>query len=107
MRKSKSPICCRDLMKKVLPMLAIAAMAVSVSSAHAQSTFRDVPNNHWAAEAVKRLAEAGIIEGRPANEVQPAKITTMPPKRTTKVASKRTAKATRIGGLQKTRSASR
>jgi len=57
-------------MKKVLPMLAIAAMAVSVSSARAQSTFRDVPDNHWAAAAVKRLADAGIIIGRPANEAK-------------------------------------
>jgi molybdopterin-guanine dinucleotide biosynthesis protein len=35
-------------------------------AAHAQSTFGDVPDNHWAAAAVKRLAEAGIIEGFPA-----------------------------------------
>jgi hypothetical protein len=30
---------------------------------YAQSTFPDVPDNHWAAAAVKKLAEAGIIEG--------------------------------------------
>lgn len=31
----------------------------------AQSTFPDVPDNHWAAAAVKKLAEAGIVEGFP------------------------------------------
>jgi hypothetical protein len=32
-------------------------------AAHAQSVFSDVPDNHWAAAVVKKLAEAGIIEG--------------------------------------------
>ncbi|HEX8237069.1 MAG TPA: S-layer homology domain-containing protein [Abditibacteriaceae bacterium] len=36
----------------------------SAAPARAQSVFSDVPDNHWAAAAVKRLAEAGIIEGR-------------------------------------------
>ncbi len=52
-------------MTKRLLLLTIAA-TVSASSARAQSTFRDVPDNHWAAAAVKRLAKAGIIIGRPA-----------------------------------------
>lgn len=33
------------------------------ASVRAQSTFPDVPDNHWAAAAVKKLAEAGIVEG--------------------------------------------
>jgi len=37
----------------------------SMSPAQAQSVFSDVPDNHWAAAAVKRLAEAGIIVGQP------------------------------------------
>lgn len=53
-------------MKKHFLVFAIAATCAC--GANAQSTFRDVPNNHWAAQAVKRLAEAGIIVGRPANE---------------------------------------
>ncbi len=45
-------------------LLVLTIAATFASAAQAQSTFRDVPDNHWAAAAVKRLAEAGIIEGR-------------------------------------------
>jgi hypothetical protein len=45
--------------------LALVTSATLSSTAQAQSVFSDVPDNHWAAAAVKRLAEAGIIEGRP------------------------------------------
>jgi uncharacterized membrane protein len=48
------------------------ALAASTTPAHAQSVFSDVPDNHWAAAALKALVEAGIIVGRPA----PAKATT-------------------------------
>ncbi len=58
------------------------------SCAHAQSTFGDVPDNHWAASAVKRLAEAGIIEGFPAAPAPAAKIAIAPAKPTVKVAAK-------------------
>lgn len=51
-------------MKKSLLIAAVIA-SLSARPSLAQSTFRDVPDNHWAAAAVKRLAEAGIIEGRP------------------------------------------
>jgi hypothetical protein len=57
-------------MKKFLSILVFAVSASCASSVQAQSTFRDVPDNHWAAAAVKRLAEAGIIIGRPANEAR-------------------------------------
>ncbi len=43
--------------------LALASLGVLSSTAQAQSVFSDVPDNHWAAAAVKRLAEAGIIVG--------------------------------------------
>jgi hypothetical protein len=45
---------------------AALAVAASTAPAHAQSVFSDVPDNHWAAAAVKALVEAGIIVGRPA-----------------------------------------
>jgi hypothetical protein len=44
----------------LIVMTSIAGIALP---AHAQSVFSDVPDNHWAAAAVKKLAEAGIIEG--------------------------------------------
>lgn len=50
---------------KHLQSTLIAASLLIGSSAQAQSTFPDVPDNHWAAAAVKTLAEAGIIEGLP------------------------------------------
>ena len=44
--------------------VAIAALLIASSgAAQAQSVFSDVPDNHWAAAAVKTLVEAGIIEG--------------------------------------------
>ena len=49
---------------RILPATTLALSVASV--AHAQSTFPDVPDNHWAATAVKKLAELGIIEGFPA-----------------------------------------
>lgn len=42
--------------------VALSALLFSVP-VRAQSTFPDVPDNHWAAAAVKKLAEAGIVEG--------------------------------------------
>jgi hypothetical protein len=45
--------------------LVLASLGAFSNAAHAQSVFADVPDNHWASAAVKRLAEAGIIEGRP------------------------------------------
>ena len=51
---------------KISRILLAATLALSLASAaHAQSTFPDVPDNHWAAAAVKKLAELGIIEGFP------------------------------------------
>ncbi len=60
-------------MNKISFGVGVVIVALScVSPARAQSTFSDVPDNHWAAAAVKKLAEAGIVEGRPgtANRAQ-------------------------------------
>ena len=46
--------------------VALSALLFSVP-VQAQSTFPDVPDNHWAAAAVKKLAEAGIVEGFPSS----------------------------------------
>lgn len=44
--------------------IALSALLFSVP-VRAQSTFPDVPDNHWAAAAVRKLAQAGIVEGFP------------------------------------------
>ena len=54
-------------MKLLMGAVAATILFSTLSASHAQSTFADVPDNHWAAQAVKRLAEAGIIIGRPAS----------------------------------------
>ncbi len=43
--------------------LALASLGMLSSAAQAQSVFSDVPDNHWAAAAIKRLAEVGIVIG--------------------------------------------
>ena len=53
-------------MKTRFLLAATLALAPLTTAAHAQSTFPDVPDDHWAAKAVGKLAEAGIIEGLPA-----------------------------------------
>jgi hypothetical protein len=52
-------------MKKPLFLAVVLAASTCAPPARAQSTFSDVPDGHWAAAAVRRLAEAGIIEGFP------------------------------------------
>lgn len=59
-------------MKTRILLAASLALAPLASSARAQSTFPDVPDNHWAAKAVQKLAEAGIIEGFPATRERAA-----------------------------------
>src|SRR5688572_28251803 len=54
-------------MKTIQSTLIAAALLLCGSAAHAQSMFPDVPDNHWAAAAVKTLAEAGIVEGFPSH----------------------------------------
>src|SRR5690606_3653114 len=46
--------------------LAVALLAaVLVSGAFAQSSFPDIPANHWAGDAVDRIADLGIVIGFP------------------------------------------
>ncbi len=49
-------------MKRILITLLAAVVA---SGAFAQSSFPDVPANHWAGDAVDRLADLGVIIGFP------------------------------------------
>jgi len=53
------------MIKRFVPLL-IAILAISTVPCFAQDqAFTDVPNGHWAADAIKRLANEGIIEGLP------------------------------------------
>jgi len=49
-------------MKKLLITLLVAVVA---SGAFAQSSFPDIPANHWAGDAVARIADLGIVIGFP------------------------------------------
>jgi hypothetical protein len=49
-------------MKRIFLLLALLA-SVSISHAQTQTPFKDVPNNHWAAAAIAKLEEWGIIRG--------------------------------------------
>lgn len=51
-------------MKLLLSAVTATILLSSLSASHAQSTFADVPDNHWAAQAVGRLKDVGIIVGR-------------------------------------------
>jgi len=45
------------------PAAIVALLVAASGAAQAQSVFSDMPDNHWAASAVKTLSEAEIIEG--------------------------------------------
>src|SRR5690606_4730557 len=49
-------------MKKLIITLLAAVLA---SGAFAQSSFPDIPANHWAGDAVDRIADLGIVIGFP------------------------------------------
>ena len=49
--------------KRILTTLAIMTCALSSTASAAQNPFSDVPENHWAYDAVAQLAKDGIIEG--------------------------------------------
>ncbi|WP_294144281.1 S-layer homology domain-containing protein [uncultured Selenomonas sp.] len=49
--------------KRILTTLAIMTFALSSTASAAQNPFSDVPENHWAYDAVAQLAKDGIIEG--------------------------------------------
>ena len=54
-------------MKKMLAVVAAAALAAVAAPAFAANPFSDVPLNHWAYDAVENLAAKGILEGYPDN----------------------------------------
>ncbi|MGB4645449.1 MAG: S-layer homology domain-containing protein [Dictyoglomaceae bacterium] len=49
--------------RKFLAVLLGVILLFSVSYAQVQTKFKDIPSNHWAAEAVKALSDLGIIAG--------------------------------------------
>ncbi len=46
-------------------LMLVSLLIISMVPARAQSTFTDVPRNHWAFEAVQKLADDGIVVGVP------------------------------------------
>ncbi len=50
---------------------AIAAKALSVPSAGASATFRDVPSRHWAANVISSVSSAGLVTGFPDGTFRP------------------------------------
>ncbi|MEW6228805.1 MAG: S-layer homology domain-containing protein, partial [Bacillota bacterium] len=53
------------MMKRYLPIALVAMLVMTLTVPTAASPFGDVPQSHWAYEAVKQLAAYGIIEGFP------------------------------------------
>jgi len=81
-------------MKRIFIAAAVllASTTAQIASAQTATPFRDVPTNHWAADAVAKLFEEGIIIGYPADEKPTRTISSAPPK-VEKIA--KTAKANR------------
>ena len=52
-------------MKKMLAVVASAALVAVAAPAFAENPFSDVPLNHWAYDAVEQLSAKGILEGYP------------------------------------------
>ena len=52
-------------MKKMLAVVAAAALVAVAAPAFAANPFSDVPMNHWAYDAVEQLAAKGNLEGNP------------------------------------------
>ncbi len=50
---------------------AIAAKALSVPTAGASATFRDVPARHWAANVISAVSSAGLVTGFPDGTFRP------------------------------------
>jgi len=54
------------MMKKVISLILIAAMAFTIVpavTAQSQTTFTDVPSTHWAASAIAQAVQAGYVSG--------------------------------------------
>jgi hypothetical protein len=55
----------QNTMKKMLVLIAVAAMVAFAAPAFAANPFMDVPMNHWAYDAVSQLAASGVVSGYP------------------------------------------
>ena len=52
-------------MKKIVALVAVAALVAFAAPALAANPFMDVPMNSWAYDAVSQLAASGVISGYP------------------------------------------
>lgn len=52
-------------MKRYMPIALVAILVLALAVPAAAGPFADVPENHWAYEAVKQLAAYGLVEGFP------------------------------------------
>lgn len=62
------------MMKKVISLILIAAMAFTIVpavTAQSQTTFTDVPSTHWAASAIAEAVQAGYVSGYPDGTFRP------------------------------------
>ena len=59
-------------MKKILCLCLAAVLLVG----QAFASFSDLPQTHWASEAVDQMAQAGILEGYPDGSFRPDDILT-------------------------------
>ncbi|MDI6637742.1 MAG: S-layer homology domain-containing protein [Bacillota bacterium] len=53
------------MMKRYMPIALAAVLVLALAVPTAAGPFADVPENHWAYEAVKQLAAYGLVEGFP------------------------------------------
>ena len=59
-------------MRKILALLAAAALMAFAAPAFAANPFMDVPMNHWAYDAIGQLAASGIVNGYPGRRFEPS-----------------------------------
>ncbi|HOB89640.1 MAG TPA: S-layer homology domain-containing protein, partial [Bacillota bacterium] len=55
-------------MKRYLPVVLSVLLVIALAVPAAAGPFADVPENHWAYEAVKQLAAYGLVIGFPDGE---------------------------------------
>lgn len=55
----------KNKMRRALACLALLAVLAGVTAVPAAAAgFRDVPNNHWAAESIRRCVSVGFSRGK-------------------------------------------
>jgi hypothetical protein len=67
------------MMKKVISLIVIAAMAFTIVpavTAQSQTTFTDVPSTYWAASAIAEAVQAGYVSGYPDGTFKPDQVVT-------------------------------